>query len=112
MSVGNSHYAFGGFSLTLFAFEHLLEQAECYCRLGGGTRFGYNYDTEFLVRQIVHKLKQIIFTDILSGKNHLGRLRFMTVCCKTVRKSFDYSLGTEIRTAYAYCHHHLTFILK
>ena len=104
MSVGHSHDAAACLCLSVCLFDVLLYDSECNCRLRGGSRFGNHYASCVTYRCQVHKLRDVILAEVISGENYLGN-SFRTH--ETVAKGLYGAACTQIRAAYAYYYYEL-----
>jgi hypothetical protein len=72
LGIGDGDDALRCFCFAEFCLKLLFEHTESDGRFGSGTRFGYYDDTEFLSFEEILEFIEIILTDVLSGKQHLG----------------------------------------
>ena len=105
MGVGYGNDTVFGLLFAHLGFELLFEQTEGDGGLGGRSRLGDDDDTERFPFQEGLQFKEVILTDVLSGKENHGVLMFVAKELEGVGKGFDYGFGSQIAAADTDYHH-------
>ena len=93
--------------LSVTSFELAAKDTEGYRRFGGRPRLGDDDYPDRTPLQGFQQIIQIIFADILSGKDHIRPRTFPPQTGERIAERFEHRPCTEIRTAYAYHDNHI-----
>ena len=104
LGIGNGHNHLAGHLHAALFLALLAQQSEGEGGFSSGTALGDVDDAELAVLQVGGQFVQVVFADVVAGKEDNGVLPVVDEPFKAVAQSLDHCPGTEVATADA-CHH-------
>ena len=112
LGIGYGHDDFASHVLAALVFALLFQQAESQSRFGGRAALGNIDDTEFLVGQVSAHFGQIVFADVVSGKQDDRVLLIVQQPLEAVAQGFDDGACAKVASADAGYYDHFAVLAE